>query len=101
MRDFGTKIVSVALLFKPEKTDASCPDYGPLIFSRPKPARHADVLIPLSQMHETAALRAEQGFLTDTGEFLSREGAKAFVYDVGQNTIRDTNPVQLFSEDLW
>lgn len=101
MPDYGTKIVSVAVLFKPEKTDENCPDYSPLIFSQPAPARHSDVLSPLSQLHETAALQAEQGFLTDTGHFATRAAAKALVKRTGQPTIRDTHPTQLFSEDLW
>ena len=101
MRNCGTKIVSVALLYEPTRVDKDCPEFGPVIISAPAPARHADILNPLSQMHETAALRAEQGFLTDTGQFLSRGAAKAFVFDVGQATIRDTNPHELFSEDLW
>lgn len=101
MRDCGTKIVAVAVLYKPVKTDPRCPDYNHLIFSQPAPARHGDVLTPLSQLDEMAALRAEQGFLTDTGQFLSRVAAKAFVRDNHQPTIRDISPSQLFSEDLW
>jgi hypothetical protein len=101
MRDCGTKIVSVAVLYKPDKTDRQCPDYGYITISAPAPARHADVLRPLSQICEKAAHLAEQGFLTDTGEFLTRGAAKAFVYDVKQSTIRNTHPSQLFSEDLW
>lgn len=95
------KIVAAALFYKPEKLDPKCPDYRGLIFSVPAPGRHGDVLIPLSQMHEDAALACEQGFLTDQGRFANRLAAKALVRRNGQPTIRDTHPTQLFSEDLW
>lgn len=101
MRDCGTKIVSVALLYKPTKIDKNCPEFGPVIISATAPARHADIIHTLSAMSVSASVMAEQGFLTDTGQFLSRGAAKAFVFDVGQTTIRDTNPHELFSEDLW
>ena len=95
------KIVAAAALYKPRRTDPACPEYGHIIFTAPAPARHSDILRPVSQMHETAALEAEQGFLTDKGTFLGRVGAKQLVRDTGQKTIRDTHPIELFSEDLW
>jgi hypothetical protein len=95
------KIVAAAVKYLPTRTDKNCPQYKAIIISSPAPARHSDILIPMSQMHPTAAHEAEQGFLTDTGEFLGRIGAKQLVRDTKQPTIRNTHQTELFSEDLW
>jgi hypothetical protein len=95
------KIVAAAVQFTPAKTNPACPDFGPIIFTVPAPGRHADILIPLSQLSSDAALGCQQGFLTDEGKFLGRIGAKQLVKDTGQPTIRDCHPTELFSEDLW
>lgn len=45
----------------------------------------------------------QQGFITSTGRFVSREEALDIVFTSGQKYIEhDSNhPTQLFSEDLW
>ncbi|ABF71317.1 p063 [Rhizobium phage 16-3] len=80
---------------------ASAVRYNGITFSMPAPARHSDILRPLYDLSETTAICCEQGFLTDTGEFLGRIGAKQLVKDMSQPTIRDTHRTELFSEDLW
>lgn len=96
-----SKIVAAAVRYMPAKTDPQCPDFRPIIIFVPAPGRHGDILTPLSQMHETAALEAEQGFIDNHGNFLNRVEAKFVVEMIDQPTIRNTHPTQLFSEDLW
>ena len=97
---YQTCIVAVALRIKPIKTDPECPDYNHIIISQPKPARHGDLLTPLSQMNEMAAHLCEQGFLTNKGEFVDRYVARIIALTRGQ-MIRYTHQTKLFSEDLW
>lgn len=94
------KIIAAAVRYQVPRLDPLCPEYGPIIFSAPQPARHSDILIPLSQLNSGAALEAEQGFLTNTGLFLSRSEGLTLAKENGQ-LIRQHHPHQLFSEDLW
>ena len=43
----------------------------------------------------------EQGFVTDTGEFLDREAAAKHAIACGQIKALKFSTVDLFSEDLW
>jgi hypothetical protein len=87
-----------------------------LIYSVPKPGRHHTVILKMKEvgLPRSESANSEQGFLTDTGEFMTREQAAAHVLEVkqiilnrGSNGIidgeRDTLnwPPSLFSEDLW
>lgn len=96
-----TEIIGVAFLYKPPKIDKSVPDYPPIIVCLPRPFRHHHIGMALSQMHETAALEAVQGFIADDGSFLTREEAKDFVECMNIPTIGNHSDTQLFSEDLW
>jgi hypothetical protein len=44
---------------------------------------------------------AEQGFVTDKGEFLNREEAAKYALEHGQIVGLKFNSKHLFSEDLW
>lgn len=94
------KIIAAAVRYRPIKTDPACPDFGDIVISVPPPGRHFNILIPLSQMQENAALICEQGFLADDGKFYGRIGAKQIVKDFKQPTIRAVG-FELYSEDLW
>jgi hypothetical protein len=84
-----------------ERIVAAAVRYKGINFTLPAPARHSDILRVLHSINEDAAISCQQGFLTDTGLFLGRVGAKALVRDNNQPTIRDIHAEELFSEDLW
>lgn len=83
------KIVAVAVMF------------NELIISKPKPARHGDILTSLYEVNTKAAHSCLQGFLTDEGEFITREVARKLIEKNGQTTIDKLHPYHLFSENLW
>lgn len=77
-----------------------------MIFSLPPPARHHDVLHMMADniLKTEQGPKWEQGFLTCSGRFVSREAGVVIARFAGQlNIIRPkTSPEwQLFSEDLW
>lgn len=67
-----------------------------VIRTMPPPARHHTILRTMSL---GSRRDAEQGFVTDTGEFLNRSAAAAHALECGQVTELPT--MDLFSEDLW
>lgn len=77
-----------------------------LLFTKPAPARHHDVISEMACQGIDAA-GAEQGFLRSDGKFLTRIGALAYAYDNDQLLKRDEpgytgyQGPELFSEDLW
>lgn len=70
-----------------------------LVLTMPRPARHPALLAEIdAAMPGGDALLAEQGFITNAGEFVSREEAAAIAYANGQIKAPKRD---LFSEDLW
>lgn len=65
------------------------------IFSMPMPARHNNLIHKLVEMGDPDFAKGEQGFVTETGEFLDRE--QAFVHAARFGQFKKI----LFSEDLW
>lgn len=77
-----------------------------LIVSKPRPARHADLLTALHALGVPAvvAKACVQGFLTDDGRFLDRKDAARHVWAHKQKTLGPVDRVhgyELLSEDLW
>jgi hypothetical protein len=75
---------------------------GKLIVSSPPPARHHHLIHGLSDINRKLLVKPDdQGFLTSTGRFVSREEAWEIAGAACQ--IREvTGPFgTLFSEDLW
>ena len=71
-----------------------------LIVSKPAPARHCHVLNAMPEKMARATKPSDQGFLSDTGIFLSREDALTVARNAGQLK-KPTHHKELFSEDLW
>jgi len=75
--------------------------YNGLVCALPRPARHHHVINAIaSATGEGVGGQHEQGFVTDTGKFLGRVGARQLATDNGQYR-GDGKGQQLFSEDLW
>ena len=94
MSDRQERIVAVAIR----------DDLTGLIFSKPAPARHHDVLREIDALGLDAMRIGQpdaQGFLTSAGRFLGRIGARACAFDAGQIKGRTLHAADLFSEDLW
>ena len=83
--EYTKKIVAVALKL------------GDKIYTLPPPARHSD----LFKLEEKEILaRAEQGFLTNEGQFVTRKQAAVIAVRAGQ-VKSPSIPSCLISEDLW
>ena len=77
------------------------------VFSIPKPARHCCVIRSLVKLRRwTSARNGEQGFITESGEFLNRQRGMLHAIQFGQ-LLKTPEPGRLgngdilFSEDLW
>lgn len=76
-----------------------------LIITKPKPARHHDLIHPFYDLTGRQIGPQEQGFLTSDGEYVDRKPAYLIALSAGQLTPAimpgpDWTP-DLFSEDLW
>lgn len=70
-------------------------------FDLPAPNRHHNVIRHLVSIGRSGRVKpCDQGFYTDTGEYLNREQAREYVLRIGQVTTTD-HQRELFSEDLW
>ncbi len=78
---------------------------GGEVVSLPRPARHHDIIRFLIDRCDTpeAIAHAAQGFMTECGSFVGREGA-LYIAERAEQISRKTGGLgchQLFSEDLW
>lgn len=74
-----------------------------LIFTMPRPSRHAHILDLMDAESVSGALGEEQGFLLSDGTFANRAFAMSVARNSGQvpkvgGTFQES---ELFSEDLW
>lgn len=75
------------------------------VYSLPPPNRHHDVIWEIARVENIATVRAagdNQGFLDDSGRYLTRKEALPVALAAGQ--VLDVSNVRgksLFSEDLW
>lgn len=71
--------------------------------SMDKPYRHHDVIRKVfNESGESCKSTCAQGFITNTGRFVSRCEARMIAIDSGQILPEETiHKVDLFSEDLW
>lgn len=80
---------------------ALCETSG-LIYSLPAPARHHNVMHALHKVMDGSVQHIEQGFLTNTGRFVTREQAHAIASAAGQIIRRcGGDEHALYSENLW
>lgn len=70
--------------------------YNGTVYSLPEPNRHHHVIRMIGGIKGSDT----QGFLTDTGEFLTRKEAYQLALTNGQLN-RVPGGYELFSEDLW
>ena len=70
-------------------------------FDLPAPNRHHNVIHLLASRGLPGRVKpCDQGFYTDTGEYLDRKQAREYALRIGQITSA-AHPRDLFSEDLW
>lgn len=74
-----------------------------LVYSLDAPNRHGDVIVKMVELGvpKPVTKDAIQGFISDTGEFLTRPEAHQMVKLNGQNIRPLLHGRDLFSEDLW
>ena len=68
--------------------------------SMPPPARHHTILHALTDWTDYMVQPHEQGFLTSTGRYVSREEALGIAWRAKQIN-KHTHVTKLHSEDLW
>ena len=72
-----------------------------LVLFMKQPARHHDIIHRQYELTgKTVGGSYEQGFMTDTGEFLDRKTAWFHAWKTGQLLTEEYYP-NLFSEELW
>ena len=70
-------------------------------YDLPAPNRHHNVIHLLASKGLPGRVKPDdQGFYTDTGEYLDREQAREYALRIGQIT-KAAHSRDLFSEDLW
>ncbi len=81
--------------------------HGAIVVTLPRPARHSDLIITMSEQFAEArpsghfhASPDDQGFLLSDGSYATRERAAEVALAAGQASTLPYWP-QLFSEDLW
>ena len=71
-----------------------------LIMSMPAPARHEDIIKRMPGKAAKNLKPSDQGFLDNTGNFVSRTDA-LIIARIAKQLLKDSNHKELFSEDLW
>ena len=70
-------------------------------YDLPAPNRHHNVIHLLASKGLPGRVKPDdQGFYTDTGEYLDREQAREYALRIGQ-ILKADHCRDLFSEDLW
>jgi hypothetical protein len=72
-----------------------------MFVSMPAPARHGDLISELCLCGASEYAHNEQGFVTDTGRYVTRRQAKRIAFEAGQLKGDVVNHHDLFSEDVW
>lgn len=83
------------------KVVAAAIKYRGVICSLPRPARHNDIIYALARAGQETPIVGEQGFLDDSGEFLTRKQAMMIAVVAGQVKSGQEQKRELFSEDVW
>lgn len=74
------------------------------VVTMPPPNRHHNIIWKIGETNpngDVLIARGQQGFITDTGQFLSRIEAAEHAQRHGQLKKKMIAPPQLYSEDLW
>lgn len=87
---------------RPECIDCAAIRCAGAIFSVPRPGRHPNVFKKIADETDVRTFSGStQGFLTNTGRFVTREEACVIAMRAGQIKEK-TGPAHiLFSEDMW
>ena len=68
----------------------------------PRPARHHSIIAHMIDKGEGAPVTGSQGFVTDSGRFVTRREAMWIAITARQVKHNETiHPTDLFTEDLW
>lgn len=73
-------------------------DNEPMVFFKPKPARHHHLIHQIAILTGVPVQPDEQGFITSEGRYVDRAEAMAIAFSEGQTM---STRKHLFSEDLW
>lgn len=85
-----------------ETVDCAAIKRGLQVFVLPRPNRHCDVFVMLRKRFPGLQIQPDdQGFVTNTGRFVSREEAAKIAIAAGQLAECKFQPNYLFTEDLW
>lgn len=71
------------------------------VFTLPRPYRHHHIIAARSALGLRTPSTCEQGFVTNTGHFVDREGARVVAELAGQLLPGARRHGQLFTEDVW
>jgi hypothetical protein len=91
----------------PERIEAAAimvrnPAKGDHAFSERRPARHNDLIRIVRGLGYKRPIEPDdQGFITSTGRFVTREEACVIARNAGQIIKKHGPDDELFSEDLW
>lgn len=88
----------------PETIEAAALQFGELVLSVPRPGRHHSIFKVIDDLGLTISKLpkiARQGFVTSHGRFVSRSLALAIAERAGQVAVKNGNPKELYSEDVW
>ncbi len=98
---FGTSIIGTIEIMDKPLIHAVAIMQGDILYTLPKPARHHHVIAYIvAHVGKYNPNLGEQGFITDSGHFVTREQAAMLALASGQVT-KLTDPPELFSEDVW
>lgn len=70
------------------------------IYSVPQPGRHHNIIALMVDIGHSKPIRGVQGFVTSSGKFVDRREAAKIAFESGQIK-KETQPITLYSEDLW
>lgn len=70
------------------------------VYQLPPPARHHDVAAHMRSLGLNT-LDVEQGFVTESGQFVDRKVACLAAQVAGQIKVKVGNAEELYTEDLW
>lgn len=84
-----------------ERIVAAALRYEGQVYSLPPPARHHSVCQMMSDLGLGPETMRDQGFITDSGRYVSRSDA-LIIATAANQLLRKTFPTDLlFSEDVW
>ncbi len=84
-----------------ERIVAAALRYKDQVYSLPPPARHHTVIQMMAELGMGPETMGDQGFVTDSGRFVSRSEAAIIATQADQLILKSFPTDLLFSEDVW